>query len=89
MYCGLYRLVYLLKELCSYFDRETHYLGRLTKLCQMGMVKEFITSFEQLAIRTKNLSDEFYTECFISGIKEAIQAHVQGHHPLNCMEAFH
>ena len=53
------------------------------------MVKEFITTFEQLAIHTKNLSDEFYTKCFNSGFKEAIRAHVKGHQPLNWMEAFH
>lgn len=47
------------------------------------MVKEFTISFEQLAIRTKNLSNEFYTKCFISGINEAIQAHVQVNHPPN------
>ena len=27
------------KSLCARFDRETHYLGRLAKLCQMGTVK--------------------------------------------------
>lgn len=53
----------------------------------MGMVKEFITAFDKLAIRTKNLSDEFYMECFINGLEEAIRAHVQGHHPLNWLEA--
>ena len=51
------------------------------------MVKEYIAAFEQLAIRSKNLSDVFYIECFISGIKEAIHEHVQGHHPPNWMEA--
>ena len=42
-----------------------------------------------MAIYTKNLADEFYTKCFISGLKEAIQAHVQGNHPPNWMEACH
>ena len=49
------------KELCSCFDWETHYLGRLTKLRQTRAVKEYIATFEQLAIHTKNLVDECYT----------------------------
>ena len=55
----------------------------------MRTVKEYIANFDKLAISTKNLLDVFYTECFISGLKESIQAHVQGHHPLNWMEACH
>eukprot|EP00253_Pinus_taeda_P026929 PITA_26929 len=33
------------------------------------------------------LQDAFYTECFISGLKEAIQAHVRLHHPPTWSEA--
>ena len=51
------------------------------------MFIEFITAFEQLAIHTNGLVDPFYKECFISGVKEAIQAHVWGNHPLNWLEA--
>jgi len=40
-----------------------------------------MVAFETLAFRTEGLGDEFYLECFISGLKEAIQAHVQMHHP--------
>ena len=88
MYGGPFVLVYLNQSALFSFNRATHFLGRLTKLCQMGTVKGFITSFEQLAIHTKNLSYEFYTKCFISGIKEGIRAHVQGNHPPNWFEAF-
>eukprot|EP00253_Pinus_taeda_P036679 PITA_36679 len=48
---------------------------------------ENITAFEALAFRTWGLSDVFYTECFISGLKEAIKAHVQLHHPPTWLEA--
>jgi hypothetical protein len=44
-------------------------------------------AFEQLAIYTEGLSDEFYLECFISGIKEAIKAHVNMHHPTIWLQA--
>lgn len=42
---------------------------------------EYIIAFEALAFRTRGLSDVFYTECFISGLKEAIKAQVLLHHP--------
>jgi hypothetical protein len=75
------------KAVCACFDRESQFLGRLTKLCQTGSVTDFIMTFEQLAICTEGLSDEFYLECFISGLKEAIKAHVNMHHPTTWLQA--
>lgn len=51
------------------------------------MVREFITYFEKLDFHTKGLADSFYIECFIGGLKKAIQEHVQGNHPHNWLEA--
>ena len=62
-------------------------MGRLTKLRQTGTVDEYITAFEALAFRTRGLTAEFYTECFISGLKEAIKAQVLLHHPPTWTEA--
>jgi hypothetical protein len=59
-------------ELYDCFDTETHSLGRLTKLKQSGTVEEFIDAFEQLAFRTKGISDTFFRECFIIGLKDDI-----------------
>ena len=73
----------LSKVLCAFFDRESNFLGRLTKLRQTRMVKEFITTFEKLAIHTIGLAESFYTECFINGLKGGIQAYVRGHHTPN------
>lgn len=42
---------------------------------------ESVTAFEALALCTRCLSDVFYMELFISGLKEAIKAHVLLHHP--------
>jgi len=39
-------------------------------------MNEYITAFEALAFHTRGPQDEFYMECFVSGIKEAIQAHI-------------
>eukprot|EP00253_Pinus_taeda_P029026 PITA_29026 len=76
------------KALTDRFDQESSFLGCLTKLRQTGTVDEYITAFEALAFCTRGLSDVFYTECFISGLKEAIKAHVQLHHPPTWIEAF-
>jgi hypothetical protein len=53
----------------------------------MGSVLDFIVAFEQLAIKTEGLFDEFYLECFISGLKEAIRAHVSMHNPTTWLHA--
>jgi len=69
------------------FERDTHYLGRLTKLRQINSVTNFISAFEMLTICTENLNDSFYKECFISGLKEEIQAYVRMHHSTTWLEA--
>eukprot|EP00253_Pinus_taeda_P026334 PITA_26334 len=48
---------------------------------------EYVTTFEALTFCTRDLADAFYTECFINGLKEAIQAHVRLHHPPTWSEA--
>eukprot|EP00253_Pinus_taeda_P023718 PITA_23718 len=75
------------KALQDRFDQESCFLGHLTKLQQTGTVGEYITTFEALAFRTWGLSDGFYTECFISGLREAIKAQVLLHHPPTWIEA--
>jgi hypothetical protein len=60
-------------ELYECFDTDTHYLGHLTKLKQSGTMEDFISSFEHLDFRTKGMSDAFFRECFISGLKDEIQ----------------
>jgi pentose-5-phosphate-3-epimerase len=47
----------------------------------------YITTFEQLVILTKGLSNLFFKECFISDLKEAIQAHIMMQHPKTWLEA--
>jgi hypothetical protein len=63
-------------ELYECFDTETNHLGHLTKLKQLGMVEDFIDAFENLSFRTEGMTDAFFRECFISGLKEEIWAHV-------------
>jgi len=69
------------KEVFAHFDRESHFLGRFTKLFQTGSVSDFIMTFKQFPIKTKGSSDEFYLEYFLSGLKDSILTHVRMHHP--------
>jgi hypothetical protein len=75
------------KAVCAHFDRESHFLGQLNKQQQTGPVTDFISVFEKLAIGTKGLVNEFYLECFLSGLKDAFQAHVCIHHPTTWLQA--
>jgi hypothetical protein len=62
-------------------------MGRLTKLKQSGTVKDFIAIFERLDFRTEGMSDAFFRECFISGLKDEIRAHVLMDWPQSWVEA--
>jgi hypothetical protein len=74
-------------ELYERFDTETNHLGRLTKLKQFGIVEDFIAAFEHLAFRTEGMTDAFFRECFMSGLKEEIRAHVLMARTLTWVEA--
>jgi hypothetical protein len=49
-------------DLYEQFDTNTHHLGCLTKLKQFGTVEDFITSFEELALKTEDMLDAFFQE---------------------------
>jgi hypothetical protein len=63
-------------ELYECFDTGTNHLGHLTKLKQYSTVEDFIATFERLDLRTEGMSDAFFQECFISGLKDEIHSHV-------------
>ena len=63
-------------ELYECFDIETNHLVHLTKLKQSGTVEDFIAAFECLDFQTEGMIDAFFQECFISGLKDEIRAHV-------------
>jgi hypothetical protein len=64
------------EELYEFFDTDTNHLGHLTKLKQSGTVEEFIASFERPTFHTEGMSDAFFQECFISGLKDEICSHI-------------
>ena len=51
------------------FDEFT---GALTKIRQIGTVREYQTKFENLVKHIEGFSDAFYRSCFISDIKDTI-----------------
>jgi hypothetical protein len=73
---GYIAWTHFVAELYKRFDTNTKHLGRLTKLKQLGTVEDFTTTFERLDFRTEGMSDAFFQECFISGLKDEIRAHV-------------
>jgi hypothetical protein len=74
-------------ELYERFDTDTNHLGCLTKLKQLGTIEDFIAAFESLTFRTEGMTDAFFQECFISGLKEEIRAHVLMARPTTWVEA--
>jgi hypothetical protein len=50
-------------------------------------VEDFIVSFEQLVFHTEGMSDAFFQEYFISGLKDEIHAHVLMARPRSWVEA--
>jgi hypothetical protein len=73
-------------ELYERFDTNTNHLVRLKRLKKSGTVEDFIAAFECLAFRTEGMTDAFFQECFISGLKEEIQAHVLMARPMTWVE---
>jgi hypothetical protein len=50
-------------------------------------VEDFIAALEHLDFQTEGMSDSFFQECFISGLKDEIQAHVLMSRPQSFVEA--
>jgi hypothetical protein len=74
-------------ELYECFDTNTNHLGHLTKLKKSCIVENFITAFEHLDFQTEGMTDAFFRECFIGGLKEEVRAHVLMARPTTWVEA--
>ena len=70
---GYVAWTHFVAELYEHFDTNTNHLGPLTKLKQSGTVEDFIVAFEHLAFQTEGMSDAFFQECFINGLKDEIR----------------
>ena len=65
---------------------EDHF-GDLTKLRQVGSMRDYQTEFEWLLSRVGKLSSQHQLGCFVSGLKEIIQTEVQVARPTTLTEA--
>ena len=50
-------------------------------------MEDFIATFERLSFRTKGMSNAFFLEFFIIGLKDEIRAHVLMARPQSWVEA--
>ena len=53
-------------------------VGKLSKLRQTSTVRLYQEQFEALVARTRGLPEDFFVQCFVSGLKDAIKNQV-GH----------
>ena len=84
---GYISWTHIVAEIYECFEIDTNHLGHLTKLKQLGTMEEIIATFERMDFRTKGMSDAFFRECFISGLKDEIRAHVLMARPESWVEA--
>jgi len=75
-YQGYVTWTQFVADLYERFDTDTNHLGHLTNLKQFGTMEYFIATFERLDFHTEGMSDSFFRECFISGLKDDIRTHV-------------
>jgi hypothetical protein len=84
---GYIAWTHFVAKLYECFDTDNNHLGCLTKLKQSGTLEDFIATFERLDFRTEGMFDAFFRECFISGLKDEIRAHVLMAQPQSWVEA--
>jgi hypothetical protein len=84
---GYIAWTHFVAEIYEQFDTDTNHLGHLTKLKQSGTVEDFIAAFKRLDFQTEGMSDAFFRECFISGLKDEIRSHVLMARPQSWVEA--
>jgi hypothetical protein len=84
---GYIAWTHFVAELYERFDTKTNHLGCLTKSKQSGTMEDFIPSFECLDFQTEGMSDAFFRECLIRGLKDDICAHVLMAQPQSWVEA--
>jgi hypothetical protein len=84
---GYIAWTHFVAELYELFDTDTNHLGSFIKLKQSGTMEDFIASFQYLDFQIEGMSDAFFRECFISGLKDEIWAHVLMAQPQSWVEA--
>jgi hypothetical protein len=63
------------------------FFGDLSKLEQVGSVRDYQVQFERLLTRVRRLAPEHQIGCFVSGLKQDIRTEVQAARPTNLSAA--
>lgn len=62
-------------------------MGQITELRQTSLVQIYQEQFEVLMVRTKGLIDEFFIQCFLSGLRDTIENLIMMFHPTTLIQA--
>jgi hypothetical protein len=76
-----------IKEVYACFDKDTQYLGHITKLRQTRSITNFMVAFEKFSICANKLTYYFYKKCFISGLRDDTREQFRMKHPTTWLEA--
>jgi len=68
-------------------SKYQNFFGDLTKLKQMGSIRDYQMEFDRLLHRASHLSEEQQVGCFVSGLKEAIRVDMQACNPISLSAA--
>jgi len=60
----------------------------LSKLKQEGLLEDYKTRFDALALKVQRLPEEHKLSCFIGGLRDEIQLPVRMFHPKSMVEAY-
>jgi hypothetical protein len=75
------------KALFSHFIRDTNFWASLPNCAKQAWWKTILMLLNVWLLEQKNLTNEFFKQCFISGLKEEIKAQVEMNHPATWLEA--
>ena len=62
-------------------------IGQITKLRQISSVHIYQEQFEALMVRTKGLREDFFVQCFISGLRDTVKNQVTMFQPTTLSQA--
>ena len=79
----------LATNITARFRQETYDnpIGQITKLKQISSIHIHQEQFEALMVRTKGLKEDFFVQCFISGLRDTIKNQVMMFQPTTLSKA--
>ena len=76
-------------DITTRFGQESYdnYVGQITKLRQTLYVHSYQEQVEVLMVRIRGLTEEFFVQCFVSGLMDAIKNQVMIFKPITLSQA--